>query len=501
MNYSDYRFTLDVQVHQAQVSVPVMLGDTARRLFISLSDGRKPYYIADGCRAVLVAQKPDGTSIFNDCIIENNSTIVYQFTPNTTSAEGIVNCEVRLYGENRLITSAKFIIVVDAKVIRDEEILSESEHTTLDNIIMSEKSRVAAEVARVDAEAERKRRFDSGELNGEDGYTPVRGKDYWTPEDVAAINEDIDKRVDEKSSMIGGFIPVTAPVWHSGAQLNATLVTVTGVFDNGDSHIVAFNQKEEQFEDGNFEYYSPGEMLVEVGSRTKGPYGWTGLSYYSSSGRYADIRMDEDGNKYVAVKSRWSSLCKSLKLKPYTDYTLSFRCKGVAGTHFQTIRVLGKAEDGDVYYKSVSGALIADEKAPAYDLLKKATHQALNFSLKKTDVWQTFSLKFTTTGKEYVDICIAFEATTTEFCFDDFSVLEDLGEEFAAIYSNGRVIPSVVDVGSVFYIESVGDSITRFEYASSLAIANIYKNLLRKIETAMLAAIAEEVNTNEDTTV
>ncbi|MBR2335844.1 MAG: hypothetical protein IKA62_06450 [Clostridia bacterium] len=157
MNYSDYRFTLDVQVHQAQVSVPVMLGDTARRLFISLSDGRKHYYIADGCRAVLVAQKPDGTSIFNDCIIENNSTIVYQFTPNTTSAEGIVNCEIRLYGENRLITSAKFIIVVDAKVIRDEEILSESERTTLDNIIMSENARVGAERDRASAELAREK--------------------------------------------------------------------------------------------------------------------------------------------------------------------------------------------------------------------------------------------------------------------------------------------------------------------------------------------------------
>lgn len=156
MNYSDYRFTLDIQIHQAQVSVPVTLNDTARKLCIGLTDGRKPYVIAEGCRAVFAAKKPDNTTILNDCIIERN-TIIYEFSQNTTNAEGIVDCEIRLYDANdRELTSPQFIIVVDKKVVRDEEIsLSESESTTLDGIIRSELARVAAENERVANEAER----------------------------------------------------------------------------------------------------------------------------------------------------------------------------------------------------------------------------------------------------------------------------------------------------------------------------------------------------------
>lgn len=149
MNYSDYRFTLDIQIHQAQVSIPVTLNDTARKLCIGLTDGRKPYIISDGCRAVFAAKKPDGNSILNDCIIERN-TIVYEFSQNTTNAEGIVDCEIRLYDANgRELTSPQFIIVVDKKVVRDEEVpLSESESTTLDGIIRSEFARVEAEKKR-----------------------------------------------------------------------------------------------------------------------------------------------------------------------------------------------------------------------------------------------------------------------------------------------------------------------------------------------------------------
>ena len=157
MNYSDYRFTLDIQIHQAQVSIPVTLNDTARKLCIGLTDGRKPYYIADGCRAVFSAKKPDGTTIFNDCIIYNNTTVEYEFSKNTTSCEGIVNCEIRLYdADGRELTSPQFIIVVDKKVMRDEEVaMSASEATTISNIVTAEVQRVNAENARIEAERNR----------------------------------------------------------------------------------------------------------------------------------------------------------------------------------------------------------------------------------------------------------------------------------------------------------------------------------------------------------
>lgn len=149
MNNSDYRFTLDVQLHQAQVSVPVSLGDSARRLCIGLTDGRKPYVIEEGCRVTFNAKKPDGTTIKNDCIIERN-TIIYDFTEQTTNVKGVVKCDVTIYGiDGRILTSPQFILVVDENAVNYNEIaVSVSESTTIQNIIASEQARVEAEERR-----------------------------------------------------------------------------------------------------------------------------------------------------------------------------------------------------------------------------------------------------------------------------------------------------------------------------------------------------------------
>ena len=153
MNYSNYRFTLDMQSNISQVSLPVRLFDTSRKLYMSLTDGGIPYTIADGCRAVFYAEKADGTSIVNDCIIERSTQILYELTQQSTACAGVVNCEVRLYGaDGNLITSPRFTMVVDSRVMYDDEILSEDEHRTVDNIILTEWERKDAENARVAAE-------------------------------------------------------------------------------------------------------------------------------------------------------------------------------------------------------------------------------------------------------------------------------------------------------------------------------------------------------------
>lgn len=154
MNYSIYRFTLDIHKTKSQVSIPVLYHDTAIQFYISLTDGGKPYYIEDGCRAVFSAKKPDGTELFNDCIIEDNTRIRYDFTKQTTNSEGIMDCEIRLYGtDGHLITTPAFVVVVDPRVIYDSDIIeSHPESTSLDNIISSELSRLDAEASRVAAE-------------------------------------------------------------------------------------------------------------------------------------------------------------------------------------------------------------------------------------------------------------------------------------------------------------------------------------------------------------
>ena len=135
MNYSIFRFTLNMHNHRSQASVSAFRGDTAIRLCFNLTDGGLPYRIEDGCVAVLNGTKPDGNKLHNRCVIENNSTIVYDFTEQTSACPGIINCDITLYGgDGRIITAPKFIIVVDEREVSDE-IVSATEKSALDDVL------------------------------------------------------------------------------------------------------------------------------------------------------------------------------------------------------------------------------------------------------------------------------------------------------------------------------------------------------------------------------
>lgn len=161
MNYSKYRFTLDMQRNVSQVSIPARRYDNGITLHISLTDGGKPYFIEDGCLAVFYGRKADGEPLQNSCIIENNRVICYEFTEQTTACDGIVDCEVRLYGaNNRLITSPRFIIVVHPRAVNDNDFpLSDSERSFLDQIVIDE-------LERKDFIENLKARVENGELDG-----------------------------------------------------------------------------------------------------------------------------------------------------------------------------------------------------------------------------------------------------------------------------------------------------------------------------------------------
>lgn len=135
MNYSVYNFNLDLAAIGSQAYLTMKQGDTGRSLFITLSNKGEPYEIADGCIAVFSAKKPDGNIIFNNCTIENN-VIHYTVTPQTTTAVGELDCEIRLYNGDSLITSPRFTALVNPAVYPDNEIIeSVTEVTTLTGLI------------------------------------------------------------------------------------------------------------------------------------------------------------------------------------------------------------------------------------------------------------------------------------------------------------------------------------------------------------------------------
>ncbi len=151
-----YNFSLDVKSRVSQSTLTVRQYDTDRQLVIELNEDRDAYTIDNGSTAVFVSNKPDGSTIFNACIIENNK-IIYNFTPQTAAAEGVCACEIRLYSsDGKIITSPKFSINVQPRVTDETvETLSATERTELDEIAQNETQRIANEREREIAEAER----------------------------------------------------------------------------------------------------------------------------------------------------------------------------------------------------------------------------------------------------------------------------------------------------------------------------------------------------------
>ena len=136
MNASINRISLDIQEAHSSVCLDAKRGDTNRKLYISLTDGGFPYHISEECYAVFSALKPDGHKVFNPCTIDGN-TIIYELTPQTVAAEGLLECEIKLYGaDDGLLTSACFSIVNNATVYNEgDEVQSETEVEALTHLI------------------------------------------------------------------------------------------------------------------------------------------------------------------------------------------------------------------------------------------------------------------------------------------------------------------------------------------------------------------------------
>ena len=162
MNFSIYRFTLDLHKHQSQMSIAVFQYDTAIKLSIGITDGGVPYYLEDGVVAVLFGEKENGEPIAHNCMIEENTRIIYTFNKETANEIGVVNCQIRFYKDGEEILAApKFIIVVGERVVNDTQVFDsgdgafEEQFSALDNLFTSESARIVAENARVEAENER----------------------------------------------------------------------------------------------------------------------------------------------------------------------------------------------------------------------------------------------------------------------------------------------------------------------------------------------------------
>lgn len=238
MIFSNYPFTLDIHNTLSQVSIPVTLGDTARQLFISLTDGGKPYIIADGCRATLAGKKADGTSILHDCIIEKNTTIHYDFTEQTATAIGKTDCQILLYDEDgRLIASPRFTMVVYKDVL-GVDVLSEDELLSIGRMLAAEEVRVVEENERVAAENERVE-SESGRVEAENERVEAEKERYAALREALSAVEHSGVYVGEGEMPNGYFLQV-CPLGDAQGELGKTWLL--SINDDGNIDLVSLEE-------------------------------------------------------------------------------------------------------------------------------------------------------------------------------------------------------------------------------------------------------------------
>lgn len=177
MNKQCYRKSLDLQKNGVQWSVDIKKNDVnSRKIVISLTDGGKTFNLDENMIVTVYAKKPDENIIYSNCKIESG-LVIYEPTKQCISAEGTVNCELRIYGENssgsQLLTSPRFNIEVYGVLSNEEHLVSTNEYSALTEATL--KAQEATDKA-TDITNEITQKLESGELKGEKGEQGIQGE-------------------------------------------------------------------------------------------------------------------------------------------------------------------------------------------------------------------------------------------------------------------------------------------------------------------------------------
>lgn len=177
MNKQCYRKSLDLQKNGVQWSVDIKKNDVnSRKIVISLTDGGKTFNLDENMIVTVYAKKPDENIIYSNCKIESG-LVIFSPQKQCISAEGTVNCELRIYSENssgsQLLTSPRFNIEVYGVLSNEEHLVSTNEYSALTEATL--KAQEATTKAN-DITDEITQKLENGELKGEKGEQGPQGE-------------------------------------------------------------------------------------------------------------------------------------------------------------------------------------------------------------------------------------------------------------------------------------------------------------------------------------
>ncbi len=222
--------TLDVSNNILTSPVNVQKLSVGDRIDIYLRSRGMGIKLSDGMQARILAKKPDGTLLFNDCTHDGDK-ISYVITNQTISSPGTVECQLRITGDGEDIYLPKFSLLVsdnldvgiesadettafgrylaemDKKEDSENKTTSLSSESTDDEYpsaktVYDALSKIESESLSISVkEISGGHAVSINDGNGTsvfnvyDGKTPVRETDYWTAEDKAYIKSYVDDAI------------------------------------------------------------------------------------------------------------------------------------------------------------------------------------------------------------------------------------------------------------------------------------------------------------------
>lgn len=107
-----------------------------RYVGVTLTIDGVTWEIPRNVEAVIAAKKPDGTQVWNDCIMTGNEVLA-PFSREMLAVHGTALCDVELYQNGAVLTSASFEVEIFPSQRVDETIISSGEYTRLENAIFA----------------------------------------------------------------------------------------------------------------------------------------------------------------------------------------------------------------------------------------------------------------------------------------------------------------------------------------------------------------------------
>ena len=144
------KYVLDMAEGKKNGPLRVKQYDTnSRWASISLTAFGEPWPVPAGCRACIAVKKTDGTSVLNDCTIEDSNTVIAPITDQTTAVQGIQQAELYFLAVDGDIKSQTFPINVYPAIMDQRAIESSDEFGTLQTAIIGaqEATRTAQDAA------------------------------------------------------------------------------------------------------------------------------------------------------------------------------------------------------------------------------------------------------------------------------------------------------------------------------------------------------------------